>query len=162
MSDSLAGAIGKLEAAVERLAAVARHVGDERAARAEAEPAGVPPAEVAALSARLEATIARLRAALPDGGEMPEGDMPEGELPDGESLEGDLPEVGGPEAGGPESGGPESGGPEPGGLGAGVPGGRSAGAGLMVDGRDEASRAGAGGRGDGGAPGGLPSRAGEG
>ena len=157
MSDSLAGAIGKLEAAVERLAAVARHVGDERAARAEAEPAGVPPAEVAALSARLEATIARLRAALPDGGEMPEGDMPEGELPDGESLEGDLPEVGGPEAGGPESGGPE-----PGGLGAGVPGGRSAGAGLMVDGRDEASRAGAGGRGDGGAPGGPPSRAGEG
>lgn len=71
MSEGLSGAIGKLEAAVERLAEVARAVAEERASRArgDGEPAGVPPAEVAALSARLEATIARLRAALPEGAE---------------------------------------------------------------------------------------------
>ncbi|MBI0534068.1 hypothetical protein D9599_00560 [Roseomonas sp. KE2513] len=71
MSEGLSEAIGKLEAAVERLAEVARGVAEERAARArgDVEPAGVPPAEVAALSARLEATIARLRAALPEGAE---------------------------------------------------------------------------------------------
>lgn len=81
MSDSLAGAIGKLEAAVERLAAAAQEVARERDARprAEAEPAGVPPAEVAALSARLEATIARLRAALPEGAELDDLGPPEEE-----------------------------------------------------------------------------------
>ncbi|TPG47059.1 hypothetical protein EAH89_24025 [Roseomonas nepalensis] len=97
MSDGLAGAIGKLEAAVERLAAAAQEVARERDARlrAEAEPAGVPPAEVAALSARLEATIARLRAALPDGAEVVELDdlglaeeEPEEAAPGGRGAEG--------------------------------------------------------------------------
>ncbi|HEY8612537.1 MAG TPA: hypothetical protein VIL69_14770 [Roseomonas sp.] len=80
MSDSLAEAAARLEAAVERLAQVAA-----RMPRGTPAPAGVPVEEVAALSARLEATIARLRAALPEGAEMPEGEdiaMPdEGEEP---------------------------------------------------------------------------------
>jgi HAMP domain-containing protein len=80
MSYSLAEAAARLEAAVERLAEAAGRV----STRLAAPPAGVPAEEVAALSARLEATIARLRAALPEGGELAEGD-PEGdeeELPD--------------------------------------------------------------------------------
>ena len=77
MSDSLAEAAARLEAAVERLAAAARAVSEARST-GRGGTAGVPPAEVAALSARLEATIARLRAALPEGGELPEGiDLPD-------------------------------------------------------------------------------------
>ncbi|MBP0493347.1 hypothetical protein [Roseomonas indoligenes] len=62
MSDSLAEAAARLEAAVERLARAAAAM-----PRVEPSPVGVPVEEVAALSARLEATIARLRAALPEG-----------------------------------------------------------------------------------------------
>jgi len=77
MSYSLAEAAARLEAAVERLAQAASQVAERRAAVSGA--AGVPAEEVAALSARLEATIARLRAVLPEAGENAEGDE---ELPD--------------------------------------------------------------------------------
>ncbi|SHJ53311.1 hypothetical protein SAMN02745194_02801 [Roseomonas rosea] len=88
MSDSLAEAAARLEAAVERLARVAAGV----AARPPVQAAGVPMEEVAALSARLEATIARLRAALPDGADLPDG--PEGDetgLPEEGEEPGDVP-----------------------------------------------------------------------
>ncbi|MFH5925127.1 hypothetical protein [Roseomonas xinghualingensis] len=75
-SYSLAEAAARLEAAVEQLAQAAAQVAERRAAPAGA---GVPAEEVAALSARLEATIARLRAALPEAGEGAEADE---ELPD--------------------------------------------------------------------------------
>jgi hypothetical protein len=87
MSDSLAEAAARLEAAVERLARVAAGV----AARPPVQ-AGVPMEEVAALSARLEATIARLRAALPEGADLPDG--PEGDetgLPEEGEEPGDVP-----------------------------------------------------------------------
>jgi hypothetical protein len=77
MSYSLAEVATRLEAAVERLAQAAAQVAERRAEAPGAT--GVPAEEVAALSARLEATIARLRAALPESAEGPEGDE---ELPD--------------------------------------------------------------------------------
>lgn len=90
MSDSLGEAAARLEAAVECLAEAA-------ARRPRAAPAGVPPEEVAALSARLEATIARLRAALPEGSEPEGSEVVEGpesddgaddEVPPGEARHG--------------------------------------------------------------------------
>jgi hypothetical protein len=68
MSDSLADAAARLEAAVERLAAAASRP----------RPVGVPPEEVAVLSRRLEDTIARLRQALREGEEEPPEDGEEG------------------------------------------------------------------------------------
>jgi HAMP domain-containing protein len=83
MADSLAEAAARLEAAVERLAEAAKAV------KAQRPPAGVPSEDVAELSKRLVATIARLRAAMPEGAEFPDT----GELPAGDD-EG-LPEQGG-------------------------------------------------------------------
>lgn len=62
MTDSLAEAATRLEAAVERLAVAA----------ARPRPAGVPPEEVAELSRRLDATLVRLKAALREDGDLPD------------------------------------------------------------------------------------------
>jgi hypothetical protein len=73
-------AAARLEAAVERLASAMT--------TALARPAvnGVPRAEVVVLTARLEATIGRLRAALQEDwqGEGPESDPADAETPDAE------------------------------------------------------------------------------
>lgn len=66
-ADPLAMAAARLEAAVERLADALGAALHRRAeADADLEPGGVPKAEVAALAARLDQTIARLRGALSD------------------------------------------------------------------------------------------------
>ena len=82
MSDSLAEAAMRLEAAVERLARVAARV-PARAEVADGATGGVSAEDVAALSARLEATIARLRAVLPEAElETEEAGLSEADLPD--------------------------------------------------------------------------------
>ncbi|WP_426958148.1 hypothetical protein [Muricoccus radiodurans] len=68
MAVSLAEAAARLEAAVERLAVAA----------ARPRAAGVPPEQVAALSRRLDETLARLRLALGEGeDELPDEDAEE-------------------------------------------------------------------------------------
>ena len=71
MSYSLSEAAARLEAAVERLGQAAGAAAQRvRAAREQPSAFGLPMMEVAALGERLEATIARLRAALPEGLEL--------------------------------------------------------------------------------------------
>ena len=67
MSDSVAEATARLEAAVERLAVAA----------ARPRALGVPPEEVAELSRRLDATLVRLKAALREDGDLPDDETGE-------------------------------------------------------------------------------------
>lgn len=68
-TDPVAQAAARLEAAVERLArAAANRPAPNPVAEGEAPPAGADPAAVAALAARLDDTIARLRGVLGEEG----------------------------------------------------------------------------------------------